>query len=133
MKYLASINEKYNKEKCEEVFSPLIDWNFVEDLKDMSLEYLDMGGVLFLSFIYLSGKNNQHELFRLIYSHDSLYNFWYEVNEIFVKFPNVKKLFYKFNIDFRSENHDVKLINNELRERVVEAYPNIKIIPWHRI
>ena len=31
MKYLASINEKYNECACEKTFSPLIDWNFVEE------------------------------------------------------------------------------------------------------
>jgi len=133
MKYLTSINEKYNKWACEKTFSPLIDWNFVEDLKDMSLEYLDEGGSLYLSFIYLSGKNNnQHELFRLIYKHGGLYQYWYEVNEVFVKFPNISKLFYKFKISYLNPlnppgGYDYqKLINNDLRERVLDAYPNMK-------
>ena len=120
------INEKYNKWKCEEVFSPLINWDMIEDIKDMSLEYLDMGYTLYLSFIYLS-KKNEYELFNLSFNHAALNKRWYDVNEIFVKFLDTNKLFYRFNLKrSKFQNYYNELINNELEERILDAYPYMK-------
>ena len=81
MRYLKGINEN------SENISKLINWELISDLKEMSLEYLDMGLVL---FIHVDGDDRL--CYKEIFSHDP--------TEILKAFYNTR-LFHDPNLEYK--------------------------------
>lgn len=151
MKYL-KLYEKFihNDEiRTEELFSPLIDWDMIENIKDMALEYLDYGKTLYINAHYKTDEssNRSYDVFKN-YVSGGFYILMIEFthHEYKTKWSNISTLVNKINvIDYlkplaTSDNiyysfylskyphgpyvRDTK----ELAKRIKVAYPNKNII-----
>ena len=116
----------------KDMFSPYIDWEFIKDAEDMSLEYLDRG--LYLSlFVYYESK----PLYAVYYANYKEVNpFWFQ---IFISDGHVlDKNNIKYNVSILNadpENNDRPGYasicieeSNELGDRLKSAYPDKKIM-----
>ena len=132
MKYLININEVYNKEHNEEIFKPVMRWDLIQDLKDMSLEYLDKNNRLELNISYRS-KVRLINIITILFSHDEYRDMWNPIPEYCAKFPNPNRLVYIISIDKpRIKNgewtgwwdKDVDA-TSEILERIIGMYPEM--------
>lgn len=118
MKYIRSINEL--NELIESEINELINWDLINDTKDMSLEYIDEGYTLYI-LIY-KGFSYKYELIAEIsYNHD--------INSIeYDNLPsNNNKLIYNIYIG-KHRTSSYPKYTFELRDRIKEAYPNESIM-----
>jgi len=109
--------------ELKDLFEPYINWDLIEDAKDMSLEYLDEGMRLFLEiaydykyYIYYMGFSNYEnfsEWTTYFLTKDSLYK---------IKPIDKSKVRYLFRLNGSYNNFEEELVS-----RIKEAYPNEKI------
>ena len=76
MKYLKSIYES----TPEEMIKSLINWELINDAKDLSLDYLDNGFTLnILVGFYKTAREILTKLFTLVFNHDELLTFFDDI------------------------------------------------------
>lgn len=136
MKYLKKYKlfERFEESDTQNVFEPYVNWDMIETLKDMSLEYLDDGMTLKLEIIYLNqfiAYDFDRSFYFMKYNHGKLNSSWnctfddltegpYELEPIK---PNY--ITYKFYL-IKIGEITVKS-THELRSRMKDAYPNENI------
>lgn len=128
MKYLKKYKlfERFEESDTQNVFEPYVNWDMIETLKDMSLEYLDEGMTLTLEIIYLDKS-----FYFMKYNHEKLNSSWnctfddltegpYELEPIKPNYITYKFYLIKIGKTTVKSGH-------ELRSRMKEAYPNENI------
>ena len=131
MKYLKQFNEVFNKEHTQKVFESIIRWDMIQDVKDMSLEYLDMNMKLYLGVCYKS-KVRLADLYEINYTHGLNKSYWGPIPEYCAKFPNPDKLLYSIIIyepcmsDGWTRYDRNEGATNEIVDRIREMYPEMK-------
>jgi hypothetical protein len=145
MKYLKtyeSLGKFYGDSKNTDTHK-LINWNLIEDVKDMALEYIDDGYTLIIgvNIIQISrGKKieNTPVIYYLNYNHDKieehmdsdLFNYWSTQDKKIIDNIIVD---YSIFFDPVTSHGRFSYINSvhisqELRDRVKLAYPNERIV-----
>lgn len=121
MKYI-KLYESHTKYK----YPGSINWDMIENIKDMSLEYLDDNYAL---GIYVYSKKTSESIYRMFYTHQNGVQEDWRLKATQKPWSNSDKLgqiFYRvllYNISDRgSPLHRDK--SNELRERILMAYPS---------
>lgn len=133
MKYLKTYEALTFYEVTKDKISKSINWHIIQDIKDMSLEYIDDGYVLRIIVLMQSPPKSYVEyaypVYCLFYDHGSV-DEKYDYVERFDKGNiNISKIRYRVNIFPRNKgiDYDVEL-SVELASRVMEAYPEINVI-----
>ena len=139
MKYIKLYEAILSTDEVKDKFTPYINWEMIEDIKDMSLEYLDNNLILDIEIFYdITPKDwsTVHELtiYSMEYSHDIKscsvdWHLIYEVVGEVIRGNIVYKVFlFKKVYQWQPNNTSVaKNETNELISRLEEAYPNINI------
>ena len=117
MKYI-KLYESINNNK---LIKESINWKMVEDIKDMSLEYIDEGFVLYIDIYNGFNQSGYKNVCDIKYSHD--------INEIKYFdniFSSVIKLTYNVYIGYGIKKSDGSnpIYTFELIRRLRQAYPN---------
>lgn len=127
MKYLRLFEDLINKD----IIMNNIDWDMIQDIKDISLEYLDNGMqlLIYVEYYLMSkyGEYSTETMYVISFSHDkNLTDEEYRGDDcgIEIKDFNLQKIKYNVNLHKESGILDVKA-TNELRNRIRLAYPNI--------
>ena len=125
MKYLRRINES----NIEELFSPIIDMNIIYDMKDMALEYLDNNKVMRLNILYPIGTIPTINIFiySVAFSHEKCIEGWNKSTDINQIIDESKLLYNLVISDDGSYYREDKQSTKELRERLKDVYPYLKI------
>jgi len=140
MKYI-KLYEAYklgDEKRTEELFSSLIDWDMIENIKDMSLEYLDEGKILcigiaydedkkkrdpWLQYYYRSPVNNDHIAY-ITFTHRNYNIKWIK----FYLEDKVTSDYISYNFYLYKEPNGPYIRNtNELVKRIKLAYPDKNI------
>ena len=128
MKYLKSINEvgsyighMTSSEKVKDIFTPFINWDLIEDVKDMSLEYIDLDMTLNLSV-----KQNDVWIYAVLFNHNMNDVTWFNVNMYNIT-PIQSGGDLKYQLELCTNLFDTKVYDLELINRASEAYPNENI------
>ena len=116
-----------------DVFEPYINWNLIDDAKDMSLEYLDEDMVLFLDIIY----DDKYEIYYMSFSSYVNFSRWrrsYLTEDSLYKLKPIdkSKLIYQFYLTNKYGLYDISA-SKELVSRIKEAYPNENVDIYKRI
>ena len=125
MKYLNSYKlyeGVLSKEEVEQIYTPIINWDLINDAKDMSLEYLDNGAQIVIGVIDVCLNTIYYEEF----SHLLNNKLWYRTNDGM----SHSQLTYKFMVFNRKENSNVIIWRDDCKElidRLRRAYPKEKI------
>ena len=135
VKYLRSINEDFPDYPNRDHFKNLINWEMIQEAKDLSLEYLDKGLLLRIDVF-----NNRHLLYQEIFSHDKSELVCRWVNNIYKTTAFTYK-FYLFDsfLSAVDPNHKgvPSTISLECRDELVEIlkeiYPEEIIIPGYQV
>lgn len=119
----------FDESDVKDVFESYINWNLIEDTKNMSLEYIDEGMSLGVEISYIN-----HYVYYIRYDHTGIYNEWepgsfnnltegpYELEPI-----DRNKIIYQFYLE--KNGMIEKESDKELELRVKEAYPDENINP----
>lgn len=126
-KYEASINPNdtsylsinYTYKICK----PYINWNMIEDAKEISLEYLDEGYTLYINIVNIA--TNQ-KIYGIMYNHDVSIGRWKITNKITNRnihyYDNDKFIGYFFSIQ-KNEKSNFQYLN-EFSNQLIDMYPN---------
>lgn len=132
MKYIKAYEALTFYEVTKDKISKAINWHIIQDIKDMSLEYIDDGYVLRIVVIMQSPIGSveyAYPVYCLFYDHgsaDEEYDYVEKFNKVNI---NISKIRYRVNIFPRSEGFDYdRELSVELASRVMEAYPEINVI-----
>lgn len=123
----------YTEKECINLLKSNIDWNMIEDVKDMSLEYIDLGMTLNMNIRYSDYNNYVNVVYFLVFDHNVNKSDWLNLKikkNTFNK-DNIMYGFYLFN------KHELAALpmcaivtydaTNSLVSRIKEAYPNARI------
>lgn len=130
-----------DSEEVERIFTPMINWNLINDVKDMSLELIDWGYYLTI-FVYRDGGS---ELYKLNFDHTHNETKWFELHGYRNAYlqPN-QDISYRISLDtdpdfdwqmylknkYFNSNFFINKKENDMEDllgRVRETYPNEKI------
>lgn len=130
-KYMKHIKLYESFNNFDEDVKNLINWNLVEDIKDMSLDYIDNGLTLSIYIRALFNKHRQHWLYRIIFNHEKCFsqNVW-EDNK-FIEIEGYSNLRIEYGITLFLEETGQCIYDGqekELVDRVKEAYPEELIV-----
>ena len=122
MKYI-KLYESYKSntmyiDEVKDKFTPYINWKMIEDIKDMSLEYLDMGLLLNIT-IFWNNKPRKEYLSMIKFSHNIETQTWFilsNFNKDDFQVPSLTYLVYLINDGYSKESV-------ELNDRIKLAYP----------
>jgi hypothetical protein len=120
--------------------SKSINWHIIQDIKDMSLEYIDDGYMLRLVVIMTTpAENGGVNLFAVVnkeYSYP-VYLLWYDHDQSDEEYDyvtrfdkgdiDISKIVYRVNIFPKNGDYNSDL-SSELASRVMSAYPEINVI-----
>ena len=104
MKYLRGINETTIKSK--EIFSKFINWDLINDAKELAIEFLDDGYTLSIKVGYQLNKyshNGVIDIYRLSYSHYNDYNDW-NLDVIYPNNLDMNKIVYEIFMNIEKED-----------------------------
>lgn len=146
MKYLKRykiFESRFSDLDVKDVFEPYINWNLVEDVKDMSLEYIDEGINLNIEVNYKDNDNNYYIL-TIYFNHDETNIYWNPGNDrssskdvLFTHLTegpyelepiDKSKILYYFY--FTIDGYGV-INRDELLSRIKETYPDENINKEH--
>ena len=128
MKYV-KLYEDFEINETEELFKDIINFNLIQEAKDMSLDYLDDGLTLYIGILYLD-----EYLYVERFSHQIDSKKWYNSNEdnidyIVSDYVSENDLTYRFLLIDDGETQ-VLLVDASisLLERLLDEYTNYKMI-----
>jgi hypothetical protein len=128
MKYLKRYNESYIDNKS-------IDWEFLSDVKHLSLEHIDDGWSLYWSVECLTSMTSpkEHRTFTVVsgvFNHENDITEWgYDFDEdVDFSGEEISYIFY-FSKEYKlpGDSYQGRILNKEFREKVKSFYPD-KII-----
>ena len=122
MKYI-----KYYKLFEANDIDQLINWEMINDIKDMSLEYLDDGYRLIIIVYYrIPVGNRLEEIYSLVYDHSTN-----KEEKLNIDNMNINKKYIKYHITLHKKVDNYHIYDNtktiELHERIMSAYPKENI------
>ena len=91
----------------------------IEDIKDMSLEYIDSGCLLSI-FIYL--ESSKRHFFCIDYSHDFYHTNWYSINMYNVGIRDLSPDKLRYRISLFNKNLNTRRDLFDLVGRIKRAY-----------
>lgn len=118
MKYIKLYEAILGTDEVKDKFTPYINWKMIEDIKDMSLEYLDMGLLLNIT-IFWNNKPRKEYLSMIKFSHNIETQTWFilsNFNKDDFQVPSLTYLVYLINDGYSKESV-------ELNDRIKLAYP----------
>lgn len=110
----------------------LINWKMVDDVKEMSLEYIDEGLSLYIGFIPIlrNDTDNFFELYSIRYNHQQdEFRDGDDINLMCRYFTDMTGMSYFICLEGNMNKRDKHRLELELVNRVREAYPKEKINP----
>lgn len=137
--------------KLYEELSPvetLINWSLIDDVKDMALEYIDVGFTLNVTVklrVRIYSTLTDNAVYNLKYNHDIKIEFkvWEDATSAiklkhFYDIANFNKIIYEIHLtyDHHTFHSDIlkqhtlalaRMRSYDLAERAIEAYPNENI------
>ena len=132
-RYLNFINESkilknkiLTKEQVKKAYSSYVNWDLISDIKQLSLDYLDLG--LELNLLVMSEDGSI--FYSIIFSHEKNESGWSEQTKV-----NTEGIYYYMFFTSKLNPNITSLIlrnsTNELRDIISEMYPNDRIEASH--
>ena len=129
-----------NSEEVSSLFKPMIDWDLISDVKDMSLEYLDNNMILVISIKTcistpsLVNGYGYKSIYLERFSHQKDSSGWSSITNIFdikeVVGKNDLVYIFQLTTDNPKSKYYASIIPDETKElvdRIKEYYPNYNI------